>query len=629
MSADIGNSVLEQIAAAERLDALLSLWRGRVPEHWNASAETYLAFARRAISLGEPLIGFDAAEEGLRRWPEHLGLRVVKGLAWARCGASEDANAWLGALIARGGGDDELLGIYARTFKDLWLAEPQQKLAAGYLTRARDLYQQAYERGGNPWLGVNAATLAVAQGDQPSARALAEAVRRVVAEGGDYWSWATLGEAELILGNPEAAAAAYRRALASPGCGAGDIASSRRNLKLLIRYGGLDPTLLDRLLPAPRVAVFSGHLPDEPERAPARLSPAGESAVREALTRRLRERNVSVGYAAAAAGGDILFLETLLALGGELNIVLPFPAGRFVPVSVARGADRRWVERFQRVLAAAASVTCAAEAYTGTVSFAYGNLMMFGLARARARQLDAELDAIAVWDGQDGGAGGTGSNVRGWRASGQAVYVLEPDGGRAYCLEAEPGTAVGYWRAAGGGDESSRLVAFLFADVVGYSKLAEAQILPFVEHFLGLVAGLCEAGPAPLFRNTWGDGLYFVFADSQDAAAFALNLSERMRETDWAARGLPAELSIRIALHAGPAYQVHDPVIGRETYTGSHVSRAARMEPITPPGQVYCSDAFVALSEADGADGFRCRYVGQTPLAKGFGTFPAYRVTRR
>jgi class 3 adenylate cyclase len=64
------------------------------------------------------------------------------------------------------------------------------------------------------------------------------------------------------------------------------------------------------------------------------------------------------------------------------------------------------------------------------------------------------------------------------------------------------------------------------------------------------------------------------------------------------------------------------------TYTGSHVSRAARIEPITPPGQVYCSQEFAAVSEAENMQEFRCVYVGQTPLAKGFGTFATFRVSR-
>ena len=56
---------------------------------------------------------------------------------------------------------------------------------------------------------------------------------------------------------------------------------------------------------------------------------------------------------------------------------------------------------------------------------------------------------------------------------------------------------------------------------------------------------------------------------------------------------------------------------------------AIAIEPITPPGQVYASEAFAALSAVRCPDSFVCEYVGQTPLAKSYGTFPAYHVRRR
>ncbi len=59
------------------------------------------------------------------------------------------------------------------------------------------------------------------------------------------------------------------------------------------------------------------------------------------------------------------------------------------------------------------------------------------------------------------------------------------------------------------------------------------------------------------------------------------------------------------------------------------MNRAARVEPITPPGHVYATEAFAALSAAAGVTAFTCDYVGQTPLAKGYGAFATYRVRGR
>ena len=98
--------------------------------------------------------------------------------------------------------------------------------------------------------------------------------------------------------------------------------------------------------------------------------------------------------------------------------------------------------------------------------------------------------------------------------------------------------------------------------------------------------------------------------------------------TDWTRYSLSAELNLRIALHAGPVYEFDDPITGERSYGGTHVNRAARMEPITPWGQVYASEAFAALAAAQGVTHFVCDYVGQTPMAKGYGTLPTYYVRR-
>ena len=57
--------------------------------------------------------------------------------------------------------------------------------------------------------------------------------------------------------------------------------------------------------------------------------------------------------------------------------------------------------------------------------------------------------------------------------------------------------------------------AMLFADVKDFSKLEEEQLRPISSRtFLDLVQTALVEGPTPpLFRNTWGDGLYLVFED--------------------------------------------------------------------------------------------------------------------
>jgi class 3 adenylate cyclase len=167
----------------------------------------------------------------------------------------------------------------------------------------------------------------------------------------------------------------------------------------------------------------------------------------------------------------------------------------------------------------------------------------------------------------------------------------------------------------------------LFADAVGFSQLSEDQIPAYVSAFLGAVADL-NRRTSSRFEHvaTWGDGIYMVFADVADAGRYALELSALANAFDRKATGLPEGFNLRIALHCGPVYCGVDPVTGLPMYTGPHASRAARIEPITPPGQVYASSAFAAVAAANGVRDFSLDYVGRIPLAKGYGTLGLYHV---
>jgi len=75
-------------------------------------------------------------------------------------------------------------------------------------------------------------------------------------------------------------------------------------------------------------------------------------------------------------------------------------------------------------------------------------------------------------------------------------------------------------------------------------------------------------------------------------------------------------------------YVGHDPIVGRDNYFGASVTRTARIEPITPPGSVYASEAFAASLAAEGGADYLLEYVGRLDLAKGYGESRIYRVGR-
>ena len=114
----------------------------------------------------------------------------------------------------------------------------------------------------------------------------------------------------------------------------------------------------------------------------------------------------------------------------------------------------------------------------------------------------------------------------------------------------------------------------------------------------------------------------------EDAGRFALDLRDLVGTTDWVELGLPHKLGIRIGIHAGPVYVNFDPVVRQISFTGAHVSRAARIEPIAHEGEVFTSEVFAALAAADQSRGFSCDLVGTTALAKSYGLFRVYSLER-
>jgi class 3 adenylate cyclase len=168
----------------------------------------------------------------------------------------------------------------------------------------------------------------------------------------------------------------------------------------------------------------------------------------------------------------------------------------------------------------------------------------------------------------------------------------------------------------------------MFGDVYGFSRLTDAEIRRFVEHVLGAIARTLSRFDGTLeYRNTWGDAVYAVFTNSEDAAACALELQETMAALDFEAAGLPSHLALRLGLHLGPVIPTFDPVTGTPAFMGSHVSRTARIEPVTPPGAVYVTNHVAASLVLHGSP-YACDYVGHVPAAKDYGRLRMYRLRR-
>jgi len=130
-----------------------------------------------------------------------------------------------------------------------------------------------------------------------------------------------------------------------------------------------------------------------------------------------------------------------------------------------------------------------------------------------------------------------------------------------------------------------------------------------------------------LVRGTAGDGLNLAFDSISAAGQCSLDLAELIETTPWCKLGF-SKTGLRVAMHCGPIILGHNPIIGLRKGVGVHVSRTTRLEPKTPPGFVYASEAFTAICELSSNLPFRCLYVKHLALDKLYGSFPTYLLRR-
>jgi len=610
----------------------------------NSASGEACARIRHHLAQGAPwdaCDAFRAAHAAHSSDPEFL---YCGALAHARSGATHEAHVLLDRAQSAAPTSPQLLAdilsLRGRLWKDLLHRRPDAPDAATVAGRARGDYVEAWSLQRDPYPGINAAALALLLGDRAAARQLAQEVgARLATQGAarTLWDHATAGEAALLLGRADEARRHYEAAHALAAGEVGSVATMRRQLLLLSRVLPDAASMLD-VVRAADVVAFTGHMVDAPDRAaprfPAALVPAVEAAVRGWIA----DLHQPVFYGSAACGADLIVIESALASGAEVNIVMPFDRDDFVRTSVAvAGGD--WLARFDAALARATRIVPATEErHLGDdVLFEHAARLVEGLAVLRAAQLQTTPRLLCVIDAAAGGrVGGTLSAFLRWTRCIGAPEVIDLAALRA-CGPLAIG-APATTRVPPATNETAEsatrpprmLKTLVFADFAGYSRVQDVNAARFQGEFWAIAARQIAASAVkPVFANTWGDGLFVVFDDAPDGASFALRLSEDMQAADWPALGLPATSQIRICLHAGPVFRAFDPVIARDNYFGSTVTRAARIEPITPPGTVFASEAFAATLAASGQSDFVPEYVGRVGLAKGYGESRVYRLARR
>jgi class 3 adenylate cyclase len=352
----------------------------------------------------------------------------------------------------------------------------------------------------------------------------------------------------------------------------------------------------------------------------------------------------------AACGSDLLFIEAMLERGAEVNVVMPYAIDDFIAENVRYGGSR-WEMRFRNALKLANTVTYATEErYLGHgMLYRFANQCLHGLATLRATFLRTAPYLLAVWDMMPGSlVGGAADFIDQWEDISR-LRIIDLDS----LLQQNPGLAgdgIPAMPDLGGedGDEEQgegRVIrSMMFCDIAGYSKLKEEHTPVFLDFLRIISEGMAKLEHQPLAINTWGDAIFAVMDKATPMAEYAMTLQEMVLKADVELKDkLPHPLNLRISLHAGPVFQAEDPICGRKNFYGSHINRAARLEPVTVIGHVYATQQFVAVltaeqsamrSEAvnrgdDFVEKFVCEYVGVLSLAKDFGKQTVYHLRRR
>jgi hypothetical protein len=533
-------------------------------------AEAVCAEVRRHLSAGNVLSANDLATRALAEGIDHPTLRYLYLLSLTGCGATERALQRYPELAPEPSArDEDWQALYGRLHKDLAFAgiEVQRNL-----DQAARAYTEAWGASGGVFSAVNAASLHLLRGDAATAQHLARIVLHLTArappedERERYFHWVSAAEAQAVLGHWAACRASL--ATADPLLRA-DLAArsrTRRQLRRVLEAQQADLGLLEGLA-LPHVYVLQASALGYPPELPQRLA------------QRLAGSPLFACIGDGSAGTDAA-LGLLAGAGVRLHLV-----DHRDPE--AADAARPWSSNLASRASTRGFLPDEKDWESGQ-----SRRLLLGLARLNAAHLETPVRRLGVRQ--------RGAALQWTLGTPPAPRRPRPPPGR-------------------------RAVGLVFTDIVGFSAFSDSDVQRYWEQVVPAFAeALRPLKRRVLLQQTWGDALHLVTADALTAAEATLALVETVQTLRSRLDGALAQLEIRVGAHFAPASQGHDAIESARTYFGSQLSLTARVEPVTPPGTVYVTEAFAAELAVSAPAAFRYEYAGDLPLAKRYGQFRLY-----
>lgn len=634
---------------------ITAFWKSHDEKAWKSNLEAYYQFGRLFLTKAEPLLAYDVFNEGLKA--AHLSQNNTKqnqgwnikiaqqqALALAESGAIEEAKKILHGLMPFGGRlerelDSETLGLLGRIYKHLGLSdELADKSKAEYFVKSYDYYYKGFQNAISQssfedayYSGINAATVALFCGKRKVSSELAGEVIFICNKllqnseseqcATSYWLLGSLAEAQLLQCNLQEANVNYHRAFHLMKDDIRAQISMYNQAKSICRALKINSKSLDSLFRVPTILCFSVKLSEAIDIDNQDI----ENLVLEKIQQQIEKYDRIIAYASAKNAYEVLFLETVIRKGGEVNITLPFDTATVKKECFSGEENEGWLQRFDNLITSAASVKILSQYDVNSIDSVNDFTQRFvnGQAQIRAELFKVHIEQMTV---------SVGDNAE------HEILICSEDGiGHDNSLSCS---------TTGGGEQSSitsyckqvnqsevtyySYLPLIFADVEGYSQLNDCQLVIFSTVFWSKVEDVLSRFKSHILNaRTQGDGLFAVFDSLEVAALFANKLKSIVNDTDWTDFGLPEKLAIRISLDAGPCCSFVDPVTGKLDFCGHYVNRAARIEPITPPGHIYASETFVAIARAENIGLFCFSYAGQITLPKNHGIIPVYHMYSR
>jgi class 3 adenylate cyclase/tetratricopeptide (TPR) repeat protein len=578
----------------------------------------------KALNQGQVFLAHNIASELLLEFPDNLRLSQLKVIALNRLGQPEKAIDIILSSVENGNKDGETMGLLGRTYKDLYKSSGN----SGYLRKSADAYYIGYLHSQEYYPAINAASLFLMLENRTKAHQMAKEVIARIGSPIDYWSTATLGEAWLILGNIKEAISYYDKAIHNNSRQFGKFQSTFQQLQFLSDVIQVPEELL-QLFPKPKIAVFSGHMIDRPDRVDKRFPPEIEPLVREKLKQKVESLGIDIGFTSLASGSDIIFMEILKERNAEIKAYLPFKKDDFLTTSVAN-AGLGWINRFENCYDCAPK-ELTSESYLDTPDlFKHLGEVMMGECMLFSEQYGTTPSYITVLaPNQISAPGGTRDLLDFWPYADThhnidptrflTSPVITPHYEIKDDQDAQPSNEV-----------ERKITNILFADIVGFSKLLMKDTPEILLRLLTETRKLIDPfmDKAEVI-NTWGDAIILCHPEVEAVMQIASILQGVFIGDQAIDLGLPEGLNIRIALHKGPVFFAPDPLTREPNVYGSSINRTARMEPVTLPGAIYASDQFAASLKLGTLDMYRYQHVGIIELPKGFGRQEVYQISNK